>query len=180
VEDLFVGSLIPRKRLSVLLDAIERVADPRLVLRLVGDPERDPAHARDLARRVAGSPALRDRVIAAGVADEGSLARHLAEADALVLPSSLEGYGMVVTEALHAGLPALVSREARAAADLGHPAVLAFDGAPELAGLLERLLDDDQRARLARLARDLPLPRWADTVRAFRAALVAAVAGRRS
>jgi len=40
----------------------------------------------------------------------GAVARALANGDALVMPSSLEGYGIAATEAIHAGTPVIAAR----------------------------------------------------------------------
>jgi glycosyltransferase involved in cell wall biosynthesis len=178
VELLFVGSVIPRKRLPMVLDAMERLSDPRLQLTLVGDAGRDPEHARALEARIDDSALLRACVHAAGVLEGEALARRMAQADALVLASSLEGYGMVLTEALHAGLALLASREAASAAGLadGGPA-LVFDDAHGLTGALRRLLDDPaQLAGMHRAALDCELPLWRQTVDSFRDLLTQALA----
>src|SRR5258708_11836725 len=98
---LFVGSIVPRKRLALLLDAVDR-ASPTLELRVIGDPMRDSGHASSIRDCLERRPALRKRVTMLGLVDDRTLARELALSDALVLPSSLEGYGIVLSEALHA------------------------------------------------------------------------------
>jgi glycosyltransferase involved in cell wall biosynthesis len=177
---LSVGSLVPRKRLDLVLDALEQVADGRVSLTVAGDPGRDPAYARAIAARVGASPLLGDRVALRGVIPDESLARAMSRADALVLASSLEGYGMVVAEALHAGVPVLVSRAAAGAAGVVDGAgARVFDDAPSLAAIVAHLARDSvARAALRRSARSWVAPRWADSVAAFRAALVARVSGR--
>jgi glycosyltransferase involved in cell wall biosynthesis len=173
VRLVFVGSLIPRKRVPLLLEALERAAHPRLALTLIGDAARDPEHAAAIRERVAGSEVLRAAVRFAGVADEAALSVALSGADGLVLPSSLEGYGMVLTEALHAGVPVLVSRPTAIAAGLaGSGAAAVFDDAGGLAAVLRRFADDRaMRASMRAAAGAMELPRWADTAVAFRETL---------
>ena len=174
IELLFVGNLVARKNLPLLFDALERVADPRLSLTLVGDRAREPGHARELAARVAGSPALRSSVATVGVVDDDALARHMARAQALVLPSSVEGYGMVLTEALRAGLPALASRPSALASGLEKSsAVIVFDDASGLAEALGRFADNAAlRQAMQRAAEAVVLPRWRQAAKAFREALI--------
>ena len=174
VELLFVGSLVERKGVGRLLDALEQVPGPCPALTLVGDPAREPACGRALMARVAGSPALRDRVSFAGVVGEGVLAQRLARADALVLPSSLEGYGMVLTEALYAGLPVLASRAAATAAGVADlAAVRVFEDDEGLLLLLKRFATDRAlRTSMRRAAEEPTLPRWDDTTDAFRRVLM--------
>jgi glycosyltransferase involved in cell wall biosynthesis len=170
IELLFVGSIIARKRVSLLLDALERLADPRLSLTLLGDSGREPEYAGMIAARLAASPVLLAAVAAPGIVDDHALARWMARAHALALPSSLEGYGIVLTEALRAGLPVLASREAARAAGLeGSSAVLVFDDAPGLVGVLQRLLQEASLYRsLQRAAEGAVMPRWRETVITFR------------
>jgi glycosyltransferase involved in cell wall biosynthesis len=104
----------------------------------------------------------------------------MAGADLLVLPSSLEGYGMAMTEALFAGLPVLASREAARAAGIGDggPA-LVFDDAAGLQGALRRFVEDPQlRAALGTAARQATLPRWRASASEFRQVLTRAARGR--
>ncbi|MDP9151516.1 MAG: glycosyltransferase family 4 protein [Myxococcota bacterium] len=136
---LFVGNILPRKRLPLLLDALDDLAAPHAHLRVVGDPSRDADHARLVDARIARSAYLSRHVTRLGAVDDDALAAELGRADALVLPSSLEGYGMVLTEALRAGVPVLAA-SAWAPPELG--------AAPDLA-----LLFDDQQGLLAHLRR---------------------------
>jgi alpha-1,6-mannosyltransferase len=103
----------PEKRLGTLLDAVRLVAAERPVaLVIYGD---GPLHAW-LAHRARGLP-----VRLAGVTrDRELLARALASADALVHGSAAETFGLVVAEALSAGLP-LVVPDRGGAADLSAP-----------------------------------------------------------
>ncbi len=103
---LFVGSLTPRKHPDVLLEAFARIADHTdLDLVLVGDgPMAGPLVSR-----------ARELGIAARVRFEGfrahtELDSYLAEAAALVLPSTSEGMPIVVNEALASGTPVVASR----------------------------------------------------------------------
>lgn len=173
VELLFVGNLVARKRLHVLLDVLERLAELPLSLTVVGDPGREPDHARSVVGRVQSSAILCGRVTIAGVVGEAALARAMARAHALVLPSSLEGYGMVLTEALHAGLPVIAARQAARAASIAeHDAVLAFEGPDELESALRRYVGDEwMRDRMARAAAMATFPRWVVAVAAFRGVL---------
>jgi glycosyltransferase involved in cell wall biosynthesis len=173
---LFVGSLVPRKRVLLLLEAFEPLAGPGVSLVLVGDPSRDPEYARRVAARVSASPALRATVVMVGVASDDAVARAMVAADALVLPSSLEGYGMALTEGLHAGLPVVASREvAEAAGVVGHAAVAILGDPPAWTGTLAGLIGDRAlRHAMRRAALASALPRWNGTIEAFRAALTRA------
>jgi glycosyltransferase involved in cell wall biosynthesis len=173
---LLVGSLIVRKRVPWLLDAIEGMPSTRLSLTILGDLERDRDHATALLSRIAASPRLCRCVTARGVVDDGALAAALAKTDALILPSSLEGYGMVIGEALHAGVPVVAALQAAEASSLKqHPAVITFQDAAGLRSILERLERDPALvAKLERSAREVALPQWNETIRSFREVLMRA------
>lgn len=178
---LFVGSFIPRKRLLELLAAFERVGSAHATLVLIGDAARDPAYAGQVRRAIAGSAFLRARVSAPGVLGDEALAAELAAADALVLPSSLEGYGMVLTEAVRAGVPVLAAR-AGAIAEAVHDGAeaLLWDDVEGPAPALARFLEDGAlRASMSRAAavRAATLPTWDGAAAAVRAALARAPHG---
>lgn len=99
---LFAGASIHRKGFDLLLDAFSRVAAevPDARLRVVG-PRGDAAH---LLGRYPSLP-----IETPGPTDQRGLAAELRRADCLVLPSRNDSYAMVVTEALAAGRPAIVS-----------------------------------------------------------------------
>lgn len=180
VELLFVGSLVARKRVTLLLDALESLGDSPARLTMLGDRDREPDHARAIEERIDASAGLRRCVTVGGVAGDEVLARLLSHADALVLPSSLEGYGMVLTEALHAGVPVIAARPAAVAAAIAdHPAVRVFDDGADLAAVLRRFVHEPEwRESLRAHAAATPLPTWAGTIDAFRQVLT--VAGRRA
>jgi glycosyltransferase involved in cell wall biosynthesis len=180
---LFVGSLIPRKRLPLLLEALDRLGNPRLSLRVVGDPSRDESHARAVEARIDASRYLRAHVTRLGVIGDDALAGELARCDALVLPSSLEGYGMAMTEALRAGLPLVAARSiALPEAVRDGETALLFDDGASLVDALRRFGDDATlRERLRRAAVDCAgeLPSWERSAAAFREALSRAVGAAR-
>jgi glycosyltransferase involved in cell wall biosynthesis len=172
---LLVGHWTPRKGILEALAALGRVrAD--VTLDLVGEQERDPAYAARV-RAALRDPALAGRVRVHGRIGSDVLAGLFGDADALLLPSTHEGYGMVLAEALAAGLPIVAARvgavpevvrdgleaELTPAGDVG-----------ALAWAIDRLAaDPDERRRRAAYARERAdsLPRWAESVAAFDALL---------
>ncbi|WP_437686207.1 glycosyltransferase family 4 protein [Sorangium sp. So ce176] len=178
----FVGSFIPRKGLLELLAAFERVGSPRATLALVGDAARDPAHGEQVRRAIAASAFLRARVVVPGVLGDGALAAELAATDALILPSRLEGYGMVLTEAVRAGVPVLAARAGAIAEVVQDGAeALLWDDGEGLARALSRFLDDAAlRSSMSRAAavRSAALPTWDGAAAAVRAAIARVAPGR--
>jgi len=96
---LYVGRLSAEKRLADLRPALEQVSGARLAL--VGDGPARPA----LERHFAGLPAH-----FAGYLRGEALAAAYASADIFVFPSALEAFGLVVLEAMAAGLPVVAAR----------------------------------------------------------------------
>lgn len=103
---LFLGSLEERKNLGFLLDVWHEVlharADAKLIVAGAGPLLGDLcAHARRIG--VEASVVFTGHVPAAEKLDYYRLA------DLLVFPSTMEGFGLVVAEAMSCGLPVLVS-----------------------------------------------------------------------
>jgi phosphatidylinositol alpha-mannosyltransferase len=115
---LFVGRLEPRKGILLLIEALARVPGARLIV--CGDgPER--AAAEGLAREKGVGARF-----TGALDDEAKLALY-GEADLFCAPSPYgESYGLVLAEAMAAGLPVV------AAANDGYRAVLDGDGAAGL------------------------------------------------
>jgi glycosyltransferase involved in cell wall biosynthesis len=85
----------------------------------VGAVDGDPRFVEHLRRSSAGN-GIDDRVSFTGARTGADLDQAYAAADVLVLPTRLESYGMVVTEALARGLPVIASDVGGVAEALGH------------------------------------------------------------
>lgn len=170
---LYVGRLEPHKGLQELLDAFRQ-------LQASGKPAR---------LLVVGSGSLLDslqREAAANVVCSGRLAGErlleaYAAADALVLPSRFEPWGLVVNEAMAAGLPVVVSERVGCTDDLvieGETGlVVPAENPAALAQALQQLLEDAAgRRQMGAAARSLisgwTLEREADIIVAAWTALV--------
>jgi glycosyltransferase involved in cell wall biosynthesis len=113
---LFSGKLVPRKGVDLLPAAVRQLPPDlarRAVLVFLGDGELRDALARVAER----SPAVPVRF--AGFQNQTRLSRFYQAADLLILPSrESETWGLVVSEALHHGLPCVVSDQVGSADDL--------------------------------------------------------------
>ena len=157
---LYAGRLDPEKGLDVLLRAFAR-SPGELVIAGSGSEE---ARLRALAD---------GRVRFLGPLDRDELPAVYAAADAFVLPSRSEPWGMVLNEAAAAGLPLVATEGAGAAHDLVEDGVNGFrvpvDDEEALATALRRLAEDEA-FRLAAGARSRELvahftpQAWADGV----------------
>jgi len=172
---LSVATITPRKGHALLIDALAGLGGRRWVLHCVGSLTMDAGCADALVQAI-DRHGLRDRVVLHGEQDESDLRAFYERADAFVLPSFHEGYGMALAEALAHGLP-VISTTAGAIPDTvpADAGVLVppGDGAA-LRAALQRLMDDaewrGQLAAGARAARHR-LPTWADSAARFAHAL---------
>lgn len=138
VRFMFVGQLIPRKRLGFLIDALGELTDSNFTLTIIGIGEMEP----ELRRQAAGC--LAGRVQWAGVIPASEVSGHLAQADCLVLPSIHDGWGTVVSEALIVGTPVICSDACGAAGVVrasGAGGVFATDDISELRHLLSAVVE---------------------------------------
>ena len=107
---VYAGVLIPRKGVHFLIDAFARLADdyPDARLWLVGKPE-NLDYAAGLRHQVERL-GLSDRVAFVGAVSQRELAGYFGRCRAVVLPSTSEGLGRVLVEAMLCGTPAVGSR----------------------------------------------------------------------
>jgi len=116
---LFSGKLSDRKGVDLLIDAARALPNQlrrRVVLVFVGQGERREA----LVATACLPPAVDVRF--AGFQNPSALSRFYHAADLLVLPSrTAETWGLVVNEALHHGLPCVVSSRLGCGPDLIQP-----------------------------------------------------------
>lgn len=151
---LYVGRFSPEKNLEFLLRVFAGLAqsrrDPSTVLALVGY---GPLEER--LRSLAGDLGLGCSVQFWGSAQQRELPAVYRRADALILPSLHETWGLVVLEAMACGLPAIVSDRCGCAADLVTPAT-GWTFSPANGACLAGILNDFSRlphAELERLGR---------------------------
>jgi len=172
---LYVGRLIARKGVDRLIRAAGLApGGPGAAVVIAGDgPER--AALEELSR--AGA-----RVVYTGRVANSELPLYYAAADALVLPSGDEPWGVVVNEAMASGLPVVAHRHCGAAVDLVGPdngVLLETLTVEELAAALGRLATSEARRRaLGRRSRE-KVAAWsvAAAARGFVRAVEGAVEG---
>lgn len=147
VRILFCGQMIERKGVDLLLAAFSRLVEDgqRVELTLVG---REAELPQMLA---AVPPAVREHIHFAGFQAPDDLPRYFAAADIFVLPSRYDGWGVVVNQALGAGLPVICSDAVGAAEDLVLPGengyLFASGDADELHKVLAQLANSPDQIR---------------------------------
>lgn len=161
---LTVGARDRRKNLTLLTDAMSRVVQSRPDATLV------LAGPRRADRRSPPEPSWQRSVGFVSDADLASLYRC---ATALVAPSSYEGFGLPVLEAMRLGAPVICLRTSSLPEVAGDAALwIEPDDAVQLAAAIERVLGDDAlqvRMRAASLVQAARFS-WDETARGTLAA----------
>ncbi len=176
---LSAGRLVPDKNFATLIDAVAD-ADPRggrLALQIAGTGSEEGA-----LRALAAARGI--EVTFHGAVAPAEMAARYARAHAFALVSTFEPFGVVIREAVAAGLPIIAARTAGAAGDVaraGENAILVEPtDVSEISAALMRLADDDAlRARMAAASRAIDAADDGADVRGFTEAIrAAAPAGR--
>ena len=146
---LSISRFDPKKRLDLLLQAFvgTRKLVPNARLLIAGDGP--SAHKKALKAMAAASPCAGD-ISFLGFLDGTGKQDALAAADIFVLPSDFENFGVAVVEAMHAGLPLILSTGVQIWKDVVESgAGIVFDGtAKDLRDGMASLASDENRRRL--------------------------------
>jgi glycosyltransferase involved in cell wall biosynthesis len=134
INILFVGQLIVRKGVDVLLHALAGLREFAWTLRIVGD-----GPVRQELLELACGLDIDDRIVWEGVLVNNAVKQVMAASDLLVLPSRYDGWGAVVNEALMAGTPVVVSDACGASELIQHPRLGGVFHAQSVSSLSETL-----------------------------------------
>tara|TARA_Y100000385_G_scaffold65232_1_gene64579 strand:- start:25049 stop:26197 length:1149 start_codon:yes stop_codon:yes gene_type:complete len=104
---VFIGELIPRKRVNILIAAFEQLwqKNENIQLNIIGDGPLLPSLKKQ-ARSLGSSSMVRFT----GRLNQEDVASHLGKCHCLVLPSDTETFGIVLAEALASGVPFISTR----------------------------------------------------------------------
>ncbi len=149
IRFLYVGELIPRKGVDLLIRAFAKVSRniPGALLTLVGKGV-DRNSLEELAKNLGCG----DSVIFRGSIPYEEVPAEMIQHDVFVLPTRLDVFGLVVAEAMSCGLPVICSLYAGAANDLvkDNGFIVNPDDTDEFAAAMETLARDPQlRIRMA-------------------------------
>lgn len=138
---IYVGRLAREKNLSLLLDAFNRLSAIHQELRLIlvgGGPYR-----AWLKRRVK-QRGLADKVVFTGLVPRERVGQMYCVGDIFVFPSTTESQGLVLCEALKAGLPCVAVRAGGSPEMLreGEDSLLTEDDVDDFTAKIQRLLED--------------------------------------
>lgn len=153
---VFVGRLEECKGIHLLLEAFAKLLSPHVQLLIVGD-----GNCRELAELAVASD---QRIRYVGRRDFAGVVEAFAISDVVVVPSSFEPWGLVVNEAMAAGLPVIASDRVGCVDDLVRHGetglVFPAQSVEELAGVMQTLANDYLlRDRLGNEGRKL-ISRW--------------------
>ncbi len=155
---IFIGALSPHKSVHTLMTALAALKERSWRLCLVGDgPEREALMS------LAHTTGLAERVQFDGMVTRTAALERLARQDLLVLPSTYDGWGSVVNEALMVGVPAIASDACGASDLLQEPlrgGVFPKGDGTSLQALIARELDGGRPGARRRVA----IATWADTL----------------
>ena len=176
----FVGNVIPRKGVDVLISGLSRLPRDTWQLEVIGSLAVDQTYANTIRRQIARE-GLADHVRLCGLLSDGKLASRLARSHVLAVPSSYEGFGMVYIEAMGFGLPVIASRVGAAPELVSHGREGFLINPGDAAGLsqyVEALNRDRERlarVSLAALERYREHPTWIETADRIRDFLLTCV-----
>jgi glycosyltransferase involved in cell wall biosynthesis len=155
---LFCGQMIARKGIDLLLKAfITLVSEhPAVRLLLIGREAELPLLLETLP------PEVGDRIEYAGFQAPADLPRFFARGDIFVLPSRYDGWGVVVNQAIGAGLPIICSDEVGAGYDLVSPGVNGerFSDEYSLLNAMRKMTLDESYRRRSAAASAALIPDW--------------------
>jgi glycosyltransferase involved in cell wall biosynthesis len=159
---LFVGRLEPRKNVDLLIRALDHVTEKNLRLIIVGRQAFAPAPLLALIRNSPKVEHLQD-------IDAARLDSLYRSARILVYPSSAEGFGLPVIEALARRIPVITSNQT-ALPEVGGPFAryldpTAPDAVTRLAALIDEAWHDPPRPEPAALAAHLARFDWERSAR---------------
>lgn len=134
---IFVGRLISLKRIDLLINALSELTKYPFEFCIVG------SGTEEIALRLLAKSKLDSRVRWLGTLPLHEVSAVMLQADCLVLPSSHDGWGAVISEALMVGTPVICS-DACGAAEVvkasGFGGVFCCDNGAELKVMLEEQL----------------------------------------
>ncbi len=116
---LFLGSVIPRKGLHILLASLALIPKELWRLTIAGRLDVDRAYVEQI-RRILANSCLRDCVEITGSIGDMELKHLLLSSQILAVPSSYEGFGIVFLEGMGFGLPVIATKAGAAPEMITH------------------------------------------------------------
>jgi glycosyltransferase involved in cell wall biosynthesis len=105
---LFLGNVITRKGLHILLEAVNLISEDNWQLSIVGSLALDSKYVQ-LNKQYVRSHGLEDKIEFIGLLEDEQLKEVLLTSHLMVVPSYHEGFGIAYLEGMGYGLPAIAS-----------------------------------------------------------------------
>ena len=160
----YLGRIHPRKRLELLIHAwrevIQKYPAAKLVIIGGGEPE-----YMNRYRMLIDDLRMSGDVFMTGFVDDASARKYLNSSRIFALPSSREGFGLSVVEAMACGLPCVLSDIPSFREIFSSSAILVRDSNPSLWGdaLLELMGNKNEQDVLSNLSKELAKTyKWSD------------------
>jgi glycosyltransferase involved in cell wall biosynthesis len=169
---LYVGTVNRRKGILFLLEAIAMLEKHNVRLTIVGDFEYSPKYYVELCRYIERH-GLDTHVRFTGRLPLDSLKKEYEAAHIFVLPSVWEGYGIVLIDAMKAGLPIVASRVGgipEIVDDNVNGLLVATSNPRAIADAIRRLTSNEDLWReiaANNIRKGLEFPRWKDVGEEF-------------
>jgi len=109
---IYVGSLLKGKGLDLLFNVLKDIKN-EFILNIIGDGEEEE-NLKELAKKLN----IYDQINFLGFRQRGDIIEYYKKSDVFVFPTRRDCFGLVITEAMCAGLPVIVSKYAGGAYDL--------------------------------------------------------------
>jgi glycosyltransferase involved in cell wall biosynthesis len=173
---VFLGSVIHRKGLHTLIDALCRLKHDDWQLSVIGRLDVDEAYTAAVKSQIRQAGVF-DNVTMFGTLPDREIVRLMKSADLMAMPSSYEGYGIAYLEGMAFGLPALATTSGAAGEIIttGENGWLVAPGETEaISALLVSALEDREtlvEMSLAARERFLAHPGWDDSMSLIRSFL---------
>jgi glycosyltransferase involved in cell wall biosynthesis len=181
---IFLGNIIPRKGLDLLLMALSFIPKEQWSLYVVGSLEMDPTYVESIKNLVIKF-GLEDQVKFTGFLENMNLSTVMVDSQVLVVPSQYEGFGIAYLEGMGFGLPAIATTGGGAVEIISHGKdgfLIPPGEINQLVYYLCRLVDErDLLTRMSLAAREryLQHPPWSETSANIREFLKGVVQNRR-
>ena len=104
VKLLCVSHLTPRKGIFYLIEAFEEIDNSMAELHIVGNMDADIKYTHKVNKLI-DKLNLHDKIVLHGRIDQNRLNEIFSNSDLFIFPSLLEGFGIVLLEAMYFGLP---------------------------------------------------------------------------
>lgn len=141
---IFVGQLVQRKGVDILLEAIKNVKSHNFEVLIVGSGDQEEILIDNL-----GDLSIKNKVHFLGKLPKEQVLKYLKVSDVFVFPSREDIWGLVLNEAVSSGLPIISSRRVGAAFSLIKDGVNGYivntGNVIELSNAIEKILNKDLR-----------------------------------